>query len=227
MAWIGLIISAVLCWVCFRKDKEFLAILSGILAFAFASEISEILVIVMLIVIAIFLMVRDDDDCHCWGIIFLIIALVLGFCSYVDGLPPEGVFPIGNPTIYETRYEILGGNDTTSVSGSVSGHLYCGGGSISGSVWEDSFYKIYYPGTNAEGENIAIPKTVKESETEIVLLPDDTESECLIETATTQQYMERKRGRNPEEQYFEDVSYKYKLYVKKSTFSNKVVLDGK
>lgn len=226
MAWIGLIIGVILCWVCFTKDKDFFAFLFGFLTFASASEISEILAVDMFIIIAFFLMVRNDD-CHCWGIILLSITLVLGFCSNVAGLTSEGVFTIGNPTIEETRYEILGGNDTTRVSGSVSGYLYCGGGSISGSIWEDSFYKIYYLGTNAEGENIAIPKNVKESETEIVLCPNDTESEYLIETVTTQQYMERKWGRNPEEQYFEDVSYKYKLYVRESTFNNKVVLDGK
>ena len=53
------------------------------------------------------------------------------------------------------------------------------------------------------------------------------QSEYLLETITTQQYMERKRGRNPKEQYFEDVLRKYKLYVRESTFNNKVVLDGK
>jgi len=143
--------------------------------------------------------------------------------------PPEleGIFPIGNPTVEEVRYDILGGNDTTEVNGGVSGHFWHGFGSVSGSISEYSFYKIYYLGTNVEGENIAIPKTVKESETEVVICPDDMESEYLLEIVTTQQYMERKRFREPEEQYFEDVSRRYKLYLRESTFNNKVVLDGK
>ena len=109
------------------------------------------------------------------------------------------------------------------VNGSVSGHFFHGYGSVSGSISEDNFYKIYYPGMNADGEKIAIPKIVKEIETEVVICPDDMQSEYLLEIVTKQQYMERKYQK---EQYFEDVSRRYKLYVRESTFNNKVVLDG-
>lgn len=167
---------------------------------------------------------------RCLGMFVCSVLILIGGLCFFDistrNKEPEGTFLIGNPIVQESRYEILAGNDTTRVDGSVSGYFYWGSGSVSGSISEDSFYKIYYLGTNAEGENIAIPKIIKENETQVVLCPDDTECEYLIETVTTQQYVERKWYRYSEERYFEDVLCKYKLYVRESTFNNKVVLDS-
>ena len=231
MRWIGFIIFGVLTVKCWSHRERKWAFMFGLLGLI---SMINVIWLVLTIVIAIVLDVWQricwwsDDVIEVGCILLLSVGLIYGIVDLkMNPPPPDGIFPIGNSTVEEVRYDILGGNDTTMVNGGVSGYFFHGIGSVSGSISEESFYKIYYPGTNAEGENIAIPKTVKESETEVVLCPDDMQSEYLLETITTQQYMERKRGRNPKEQYFEDVLRKYKLYVRESTFNNKVVLDGK
>ena len=159
------------------------------------SMINEVCFVTAIVLAIVFGVMRKtcDDPMLIFCILFLI-GLFTACAVNVKVNPPlpNGIFSIGNPTVEEIRYEILGGNDTTRVSGSVSGHFFHGYGSVSGSISEDSFYKIYYPGTNADGEKIAIPKIVKEIETEVVLCPNDMESEYLLEIVTTQQYMERK-----------------------------------
>jgi len=232
MWWIGLIIFGVLTMKCWSQHERERASIFGLLGLI---SMINVVWLVITIVIAIVLVVLDRYywvyDVDITGACFTL--LIVAFIIYgvvdlkMNPPPPDGIFTIGNPTVEEVRYDILGGNDTTVVNGDVSGHFFYGFGSVSGGVSEDRVKKIYYPGTNAEGENIAIPKTVKESETEIVLFSDDTASEYLLEIVTTQQYMERKRFREPQEQYFEDVSRRYKLYLRESTFNNKVVLDGK
>ena len=179
----------------------------------------------LFVVLAFVLLFRDKIKPEAFYALLIlgVVFAAIGKHDVESKKQPQGIFTIGNPIVEEIRYEILGGNDTPSVFGSASGHFFHGYGSVSGSISEDSFYKIYYPGTNADGEKIAIPKIVKEIETEVVICPDDMQSEYLLEIVTTQQYMERKYQK---EQYFEDVSRRYKLYVRESTFNNKVVLDG-
>ena len=214
MRWIGFIIFGALTVKCWSHCERKWASMFGLLGLI---SMINVVWLVLTIVIAIVLDVWQricwwsDDVIEVGCILLLSVGLIYGIVDLkMNPPPPDGIFPIGNSMVEEVRYDILGGI-----------------GSVSGSISEESFYKIYYPGTNAEGENIAISKTVKESETEVVLCPDDMQSEYLLETIITQQYMERKRGRNPKEQYFEDVLRKYKLYVRESTFNNKVVLDGK
>ena len=109
------------------------------------------------------------------GIALLVIAVI---CLYgaVWFMEMNGTTEVGSPIVEETRYEILGGSDTTRISGSISGGLF----HITGKISEDSFYKIYYPSVNSDGEDIAVPLTVKENQTEIVFLPDDAQNEYLL-----------------------------------------------
>ena len=221
---IGLIIFGVLTIKCCSQLEYGSAFVFGFLGLI--SMIDEVWLVTAIVLAIAFGVLRkiEDNPMFIFSILFFIGSITFGIVNYKVNPPlPNGIFSIGNPTVEEIRYDILGGNEKTMVNGSVSGHFFHGYGSVSGSISEDNFYKIYYPGTNADGEKIAIPKIVKEIETEVVLCPNDMESEYLLEIVTTQQYMERKYQ---EEQYFDDVSRRYKLYVRESTFNNKVVLDG-
>ena len=138
------------------------------------------------------------------------------FIGYNDAIE------VGSPIVEETRYDILGGTDTTRVSGSVSGGLF----HITGSVSEDCFYKIFYPSVNSDGEDIAVPLTVKENQTEIIFLPDNAQNEYLLKLTTKQLYERRNTNIYGDEQWYNTISVRYKLYVKKETFNNKIVIDG-
>ncbi len=126
---------------------------------------------------------------------------------------------VGSPIVEETRYEILGGTDTTRVSGSISGGVFYETGSAS----EENLYKIYYSSTNSDGEDIVVPKTVKESQTEIVFLPDEAQDEYLLKIITKQRY--GYKDIMGDKQLVKTESVKYKLYVTRETFNNKVVID--
>ena len=220
---ISLIIFGVLIMKCWSQREYGSAFMFGALGlFSMINEVCFVTAIVLAIVFGG--MRKKSHPMLIFSVLWIVGIFTFDIVDLEVNPPlPNGIFSIGNPTVEEIRYDILGGNDMTLVNGSVSGHFFHGYGSVSGSISEDSFYKIYYPGTNADGEKIAIPKIVKEIETEVVICPDDMQSEYLLEIVTTQQYMERKYQK---EQYFEDVSRRYKLYVRESTFNNKVVLDG-
>ena len=165
-------------------------------------------------------------DCfaeHNWKVGIALVAIA-GICLYAafSIIETTGTIEVGSPVVEETRYEILGGNDTTRVSGSISGSLF----HITGSISEDSFYKIYYPSVNSDGEDIAVPLTVKENQTEIVFLPDDAQNEYLLKLTTTQLYEYKNKDIYGDEQWSETKSVRYKLYVKRETFNNKIVIDG-
>ena len=165
-------------------------------------------------------------DCfaeHNWKVGIALVAIA-GICLYaaLSIIETTGTIEVGSPIVEETRYEILGGNDTTRVSGSISGSLF----HITGSISEDSFYKIYYPSVNSDGEDIAVPLTVKENQTEIVFLPDDAQNEYLLKLTTTQLYENKNKDIYGDEQWSETKSVRYKLYVKRETFNNKIVIDG-
>ena len=165
-------------------------------------------------------------DCftkHEWKISIVLLAIA-GICLDVafSIIETTGTIEVGSPIVEETRYEILGGNDTTRVSGSISGNLF----HITGSISEDSFYKIYYPSVNSDGEDIAVPLTVKENQTEIVFLPNDAPNEYLLKLTTTQLYEYKNKDIYGDEQWSETKSVRYKLYVKRETFNNKIVIDG-
>ena len=165
-------------------------------------------------------------DCfaeHNWKVGIALVAIA-GICLHAafSIIETTGTIEVGSPIVEETRYEILGGNDTTRVSGSISGNLF----HITGSISEDSFYKIYYPSVNSDGEDIAVPLTVKENQTEIVFLPDDAQNEYLLKLTTTQLYEYKNKDIYGDEQWSETKSVRYKLYVKRETFNNKIVIDG-
>ena len=125
------------------------------------------------------------------------------------------------PVVTEERYEILGGNDTTRTSGYVTGGgLYY----IHGSTDENSYYKIYYPMQNSIGEVEAVPMEVKENQTKIILLAEESkEGEYLLKKVYT--YYREDRNKEPieKEVYHQDIEYK--LYVNPNTF-NGMLLDG-
>ena len=154
--------------------------------------------------------------------IVLLVICIICLYSAVSIMKTNDTIEVGSPIVEETRYEILGGNDTTRVSGSISGNLF----HITGSISEDSFYKIYYPSVNSDGEDIAVPLTVKENQTEIVFLPDDAQNEYLLKLTTTQLYEYKNKDIYGDEQWSETKSVRYKLYVKRETFNNKIVIDG-
>lgn len=158
-----------------------------------------------------------------WKISIVLLA-ISGICLYaaVSIIETTGTIEVGSPIVEETRYEILGGNDTTRVSGSISGGLF----HITGSISENSFYKIYYPSVNSDDEDIAVPLTVKENQIEIVFLPDDAQNEYLLKFTTTQLYEYKNKDIYGDEQWSETKSVRYKLYVKRETFNNKIVIDG-
>lgn len=150
--------------------------------------------------------------------------VLLAICLYsaTSIMKMNDAIEVGSPIVEETRYDILGGTDTTRISGSVSGGLF----HITGSVSENSFYKIFYPSVNSDGENIAVPLTVKESQTEIVFLPDDAQNEYLLEFTTMQLSEHKNKNIYGDEQWYNTISVRYKLYVKRETFNNKIVIDG-
>ncbi|MBO5179119.1 MAG: hypothetical protein J6B87_02075 [Clostridia bacterium] len=155
------------------------------------------------------------------GIVLLAICLICLY-SATSIMKMNDAIEVGSPIVEETRYDILGGTDTTRVSGSVSGGLF----HITGSVSEDCFYKIFYPSVNSNGEDIAVPLTVKENQTEIVFLPDNAQNEYLLKLTTKQLYERRNTNIYGDEQWYNTISVKYKLYVKKETFNNKIIIDG-
>ncbi len=149
-------------------------------------------------------------------IVLIIIGIIKGSIACITSVA------VGSPIIEETQYEILGGTDTTRVSGSISASFFY----VTSSVSEESLYKIYYLSTNSDGEDIAVPKAVKESQTEIVFLPDDVQNEYLLELITKQRYEYKDKNIMGDEQWVRTESVKYKLYVTRETFNNKVVIDG-
>lgn len=165
-------------------------------------------------------------DCfaeHNWKVGIALVAIA-GICLHAafSIIETTGTIEVGSPIVEETRYDILGGTDTTRVSGSVSGGLF----HITGSVSEDCFYKIFYPSVNSDGEDIAVPLTVKENQTEIIFLPDNAQNEYLLKLTTKQLYERRNTNIYGDEQWYNTISVRYKLYVKKETFNNKIVIDG-
>ena len=153
---------------------------------------------------------------------FLLFTIILFL--FLGSISLTSTAKVGSPIVEETRYEILGGSDTTRVSGSISGNIFY----VTGSVSEDSFFKIYYPGVNSDGEEIAIPFTVKENQVEIVILPDDTDSEYLLQITTKQwyEYDFKNKILTIEEPWCKTESVRYKLYVRQDTFNNKITIDG-
>ena len=155
------------------------------------------------------------------GIVLLAICLICLY-SATSIMKMHDAIEVGSPIVAETRYDILGGADTTRISGSVSGGLF----HITGSVSENNYYKIFYPSVNSDDEEIAVPLTIKENQTEIVFLPDDAQNEYLLELTTMQLYEYKYANIYGDEQWYNTISVRYKLYVKKETFNNKIVIDG-
>ena len=131
----------------------------------------------------------------------------------------RNIVSIEEPVITETKYEILGGSDTTRISGSITGVRY-----IRGSVNEGDYYKIYYAKQDKNGETIAVPITISEKATTVVLMPE-TEAGPEYLLVTVKKYYKENRDVEPAELILDKTVYTYRLYVHEDTF-NGIKLDG-
>lgn len=131
----------------------------------------------------------------------------------------RNIVKIEEPVVEQYRYEVLGGSDTTRISGTITGVRY-----IRGSVNEGDYYKIYYAKQDKTGETIAVPITVSEKATTVVLMPDaEAGPEYLLETV--EKYYKENRNVEPAELIHDKTVYTYRLYVHEDTF-NGIKLDG-
>ncbi|MBO5179526.1 MAG: hypothetical protein J6B87_04185, partial [Clostridia bacterium] len=131
----------------------------------------------------------------------------------------RNIVTIEEPVVEQRKYEVLGGSDTTRVSGAITGVRY-----IRGSVNEGDYYKIYYAKQDKNGEMIAVPITVSEKATTVVLMPEAEEGpEYLLETI--ERFYKENRNVEPAELILDETIHTYRLYVHEDTF-NGIKLDG-
>lgn len=131
----------------------------------------------------------------------------------------KNIVRIEEPVVEQYKYEVLGGSDTTRISGTITGVRY-----IRGNVSEGDYYKIYYAKQDGNGETIAVPITVSEKATTVVLMPDaEAGPEYLLETV--EKYYKENRNVEPAELILDKTVYTYRLYVREDTF-NGIKLDG-
>ncbi|MBR4111008.1 MAG: hypothetical protein IKK43_04915 [Clostridia bacterium] len=144
----------------------------------------------------------------------------LHLCNTDQDPYSRNIVRLEEPVITETKYEILGGSDTTRISGYVYGGIYYTRGSTS----ENSYFKVYIPCKNSDGETVVMPYTLRESDVTVILMPDLEEgSEYLLQTVAT--YYKEDRNKEPAEIIEDRKVVTYKLYVSESTFSG-MKIDG-
>lgn len=158
------------------------------------------------------------------GAIVVFIGSFAGFwylhlCNTEQDPYSRNIVKIEDPVVEQYRYEVLGGSDTTRISGTITGVRY-----IRGNVSEGDYYKIYYAKKDENGEMIAVPITVSEKATTVVLMPDaEAGPEYLLETV--EKYYKENRNVEPAELILDKTVYTYRLYVREDTF-NGIKLDG-
>lgn len=160
-------------------------------------------------------------------IIAIVCAIVFWISSYSGGWYyylcktkqdpySRNVVSIEEPIITETKYEILGGSDTTRNSGYV--HYSCG------AISEDSYFKVYIPYKNSDGETVVMPYTMRESTVTVIVMPNaEVGPEYLLQTVAT--YYKEDRNKEPAELIEDRKVVTNKLYVRESTF-NGMKIDG-
>ena len=155
------------------------------------------------------------------SIIILIASFVgFGYRHLCNTNYSRNIVSIEEPVITETKYEILGGSDTTRISGYVYGGIHY----TRGSTVENSYFKVYIPYKNSDGETVVMPYTMRESDVTVILMPDLEEgSEYLIQTVAT--YYKEDRNKEPTELIEERKVVTNKLYVSEATFGG-MKIDG-
>lgn len=144
----------------------------------------------------------------------------LHLCKTEQDPYSRNIVRLEEPVITETKYEILGGSDTTRISGYVYGGIYYTRGSTS----ENSYFKVYIPYKESNGETVVMPYTMRESDVTVILMPDLEEgSEYLLQTVAT--YYKEDRNKEPAELIEDRKVVTNKLYVSESTFSG-MKIDG-
>ena len=185
-------------------------------------------IIAFLLGLLIWLFVDRFDNADFIALICAIVILIgsyfgfwyLHLCNTDQDPYSRNIVKIEEPVVTETKYEILGGSDTTRISGYVYGGIYYTRGSSS----ENSYFKVYIPCKNSDGETVVMPYTMRESDVTVILMPTaEAGPEYLLQTVTT--YYKEDRNKEPAELLVDKRVVTNKLYVNESTFSG-MKIDG-
>ncbi|MBO5179416.1 MAG: hypothetical protein J6B87_03625 [Clostridia bacterium] len=164
------------------------------------------------------LIIMIDSNLWCnWfsSVAFAIIVFAMIITLVVVGVQiheKENIVLLPETDIVETRYDILGGSDSSRVSGYVSGTLY----RTHGAVGETDCFKLYYE-EERNGEYIAVPMVISENSTTVVLMKEGNEVEHVIKTEKI--FYREDRNVDPYEVSVDHVEVSYKLYVNEATFT--------
>ena len=132
--------------------------------------------VALLLGLFIWLLVWRFDNAELIAFVCAIVILIGSYCGFwylhlcnTDQDPySRNIVKIEEPVVKQYRYELLGGSDATKVSGTITGSLHL----IRGSVSEGDYYKVYYAKQDKNGEMIAVPITISEKATTVVLMPE-------------------------------------------------------
>ena len=154
-------------------------------------------IIAFLLGLIIWLFVDRFDNADFIALICAIVILIgsysgfwyLHLCNTDQDPYSRNIVSIEEPVVEQYRYELLGGSDTTKVSGTITSSLH----RIRGSVNEGDYYKIYYAKQDKNGEMIAVPITISEKATAVVLMPE-TEAGPEYLLVTVKKYYKENRN---------------------------------
>lgn len=172
--------------------------------------IAMITIAVVIIILGL-LSEEQDKDFHRATTILSLLSIAVFCLGSIKVIERENIVLLPEPEIVETRHDILGGGDSSRVSGYVSGTLL----RTRGEVGEGDNFKLYYE-EERNGEYIAVPMLIPENKTTVVLMKENSVEHVIkIEKIF---YLED-RNVDPYEVSVDHVEVSYKLYVNEATFT--------
>lgn len=168
--------------------------------------------VVFFISVCLYIAFHGSEEEGFWVIIVgAIIALFMCFIGYGNNIKY-----CETPTIATSTINIIGANDTFTVTGDVSGGMFY----ISGSIDEKLVYYYYYKNENG---NI-VPGHIPADSTEIVPMTNNQGVPRIEKTVTTKCYMDY--NNNPPTHVITDSSTAtYKLYVPVTAVTDEFIFD--